>query len=117
MNIENKAINALILMGVPAGSKGFKYITDVMCLFEKNKCWRQYKIMSIYHDVAKMNNTTAYAVEKAIHYAFSNVVTKGDLEIVEKYLTLRLEKPTNGNLLSVFYIKLSQENDNEKNNN
>ena len=38
MNIENKAINALILMGVPAGSKGFKYITDVMCLFEKNKC-------------------------------------------------------------------------------
>lgn len=115
--MRNKAMNALIEMGVPAGSKGFKYITDVMFLFEKNKCWREYKLMAIYHEVAKMNNTTASGVERAIRYAFSNVITKGYLETVEKYLTLTLNKPTNGRLLAVFYIRLSQENEDEKDKN
>lgn len=113
--MRNKAMNALIEMGVPADSLGFKYITDIMCLFEKDETWIRGKITMLYYKIAKMNNTAAPRVERAVRYAFGEVLTKGNLEAVSKYLSF--ENTKNGNLLAVFYIRLSQENEDEKDKN
>lgn len=104
--MKNKTVNALIELGMSADIKGFQYIVDVMCLFEKTE-WRNGKITSLYKKVAQMNGTTASRVERAIRVAFKAVLTKGKLEQVEKYLTF--QKPTNGNLLHVLYYRLAED--------
>lgn len=104
--MKKKAVNALIEMGMPADIKGFYYIVDAMVLFE-DKEWRETKTTALYHKIAKQNDTTASRVERAMRHAFQIVTTKGNLEIVNKYLTLI--RPTNGNLLHTFYFRLTQE--------
>ncbi|MDE7445814.1 MAG: sporulation initiation factor Spo0A C-terminal domain-containing protein [Lachnospiraceae bacterium] len=104
--MKNKVINALIQMGMPADINGFQYIVDAMIFFEDEKgC--NIKTTELYKKIAERNNTTAHGVERGIRHAFSIVLTKGDLVIVKKYLTL--QNSTNGNLLRVFYLKLLQE--------
>lgn len=104
--MKNKAINALIEMGMPANTKGFRYIVDAMVLFE-NEAIRIGKTTSLYREIGTRNNATVAQVERAIRHAFSVVLTRGDLAIVEKYLTL--QNTTNGNLLHVLYLRLSKE--------
>lgn len=57
-----------------------------------------------------MNGTTASRVERATRHDFQVILTKGNLESVEKYLTM--QNTTNGNLLHVFYLRLKQEVEN-----
>lgn len=104
--MKNKAMNALLEMGMPANVKGFQYITDAMVLFEEDKAWRL-KITALYYKIAEMNGVTPSGVERAIRHAFSIVLTRGYLEAVERYLTM--QNTTNGNLLSVFFLRLLQE--------
>lgn len=108
--MKNRAINALIEMGMPADISGFKYIVDAMTLYEDDD-WRYGKILTLYYKIGKLNNTTASRVERAMRHAFSIVLTEGNLAIVKKYLTF--DKTTNGNLLQVFYIRLQQESEEE----
>lgn len=107
--MRNKAINALIEMGMPANIKGFDYITDAMCLYAEDEIWR-YKTSILYLKLAQKYKTTPSGVERCIRHAFEIVITKGYLEVVEKYLTL--QNTTNGNLLSVLYFRLSREGEN-----
>lgn len=104
--MKKRAINALLEMGMPADIKGFHYIVDAMTLFEKEE-WRKGKITALYAEIARKNKTNFSSVERAIRHAFFVIITKGELKIVEKYLTLH--HPTNGNLLQTFYIRLTQE--------
>lgn len=103
----------LLEIGIPANLKGFKYILDIMDLFEEDEAWRNAKMMIVYEKVARMNETNYCRVEKSIRYAFSNAVTYGDLDLVEKYLSV--VNVTNGNLLHTLYAKVSEEKkENEK---
>ena len=104
--MKNKAINALIKMGMPADNRGFKYIVDAMVLFEDEEI-RYGKTCFLYHKIAQLNNTTPSRVERAMRHSFSEVLNKGCLDEVNKYLTF--QRPTNSNLLAVLYIRLSQE--------
>lgn len=112
VQMKNKTINALLEMGAPANTKGFQYIVDAMCLFE-DESWRSGKLMAVYWKLAEMHGDTYSRVERSIRHAFSVVITKGDLNAVEKYLTL--QNTTNGNLLKTLYLRLSQEGENENN--
>lgn len=104
--MRRKTIDALIEMGMPADIKGFHYIVDVMELFEDVEM-RLGKTMVIYNEIAKKNKTTASKVERAIRHAFGTVISRGNSENVEKYLTL--QNTTNGNLLHILYLRLTQE--------
>lgn len=104
--MKKKAINALLEMGMSANLKGFQYIVDAMEMFEDEEI-RNGKTMVLYYGIGKKNNTTALRVERAIRHAFGVVLLKGDLEVVNKYLTL--QNTTNGNLLHTFYLRLTQE--------
>lgn len=100
--MRNKAINALIKMGMPADIKGFQYIVDAMCLFNAD-----YSTTALYSVVAQKNNTTSSRVERAIRHAFCVALKDGVPGYVDKYLTRN--HATNGNLLHVLYLRLSQE--------
>ena len=50
--MKNRAINALIKMGMPADLKGFRYIVDAMCLFE-HEGWRCVKTTTLYQKIAE----------------------------------------------------------------
>ncbi|EOS74219.1 hypothetical protein C817_04764 [Dorea sp. 5-2] len=39
--MKNKAMNALVEMGMPANIKGFRYIAEAMALFEADEVWAQ----------------------------------------------------------------------------
>jgi hypothetical protein len=104
--MKNKAVNALIEMGMPANIKGFGYIVDAMCLFDDEK-WLRGKTTDLYREIGRKNNTTMSRVERAIRHAFGIVLLKGNLEIVEKYITM--QNTTNGNLLHTLYLRLTQE--------
>lgn len=38
----------LMEIGIPANLKGFKYILDIMELFEEDEAWRNAKMMIVY---------------------------------------------------------------------
>lgn len=107
--MKNKAVNALIEMGMPANIKGFQYIAEAMELIGTEVRWRPGtgNVTRLYQKLAEIYGDTPSRVERAIRHAFSIVLTSGYLEAVEKYLTM--QKTTNGNLLTVFFLRLSQE--------
>ena len=100
--MKNKAINALIEMGADAGNKGFQYIVAAMCLFNPD-----YSVTTIYALVAEKNNTTSSCVARAIRHAFGVVLKDGVSCCIDHYLTRN--HTTNGNLLHVLYLRLTQE--------
>lgn len=104
--MKNKVTNALLEMGMPADLNGFQYIVDAVGLLVSDE-GRNCKTTALYQKVAAMNNTTYTGTERAIRHAFGVVLTRGNLEVVDKYLT-RLNN-TNGNLLHVLYLRLTQE--------
>lgn len=108
--MRNKVINALVEMGIPANTKGFDYIVQAMCLFEKDDGWRTGKTMMLYWKIGQINKVASVNVERAIRHAFHKVLTTGNLEAVNKYLTF--QNMTNGNLLAVLYFRLLQEGEN-----
>lgn len=105
--MKNKAMNALLEMGMPANIKGFRYIAEAMELMETENPRYWGWMTALYRKLSEMNDDTPPRVERAIRHAFSIVLTKGYLEVVEKYLTM--QNTTNGNLLTVFFLRLSQE--------
>lgn len=81
-NIEN----ALMKMGIPAGVKGFAYIVDAVEYINQNP--RDISVTKeLYPHIAKKHNTTSSRVERAIRHAFEIArSSKGDYEMVEKYI-------------------------------
>lgn len=108
--MKNRAINALLEMGMPADIKGFEYIIDIMLMYGDENV-RYGGIMKTYELVAEKRNTTVSRVERAIRHAFSIVLNKGELEAIQKYLSFN--HMGNGNLLHVLYLRLEQESEEE----
>lgn len=108
--MRNRAINALVEMGMPADVRGFRYIVDAMCLFEEEE-WRNGKTTMLYWKIGAMNGAKASNVERAIRHAFKTVFDKGNLEVVENYLSFN--NKTNGNLLHLLYLRLEQKKEEE----
>lgn len=102
-----KIEDVLLKMGVPAGIKGFAYIADAVEYIDEHGTdisvtkW-------LYPDIAKMRNTTASRVERAIRHAFEVARScKGDYEVVEKYIGFM--NCTNFSSLVRLHMKLKQE--------
>ena len=66
--MKNRAINALIEMGMPADIKGFQYIVDAMCLFEEKE-WRNGKTTVLYCKIGEINGVKPQNVERSIRHA------------------------------------------------
>lgn len=105
--MKNKTIKALLEMGMPADIKGFRYITEIMCLYEKDEKMITGNLMDVYQTVAEQNDTTVSRLERAIRHAFSTVLENRDSESIKKYLDTPHRK--NGALLATLYYRLKME--------
>lgn len=103
--MENKIINTLLELGIPANIKGFGYIIDALCVLDTD---RKIRICELYQKIADKNDSTKSRVERAIRHAFSIMFKKDDKkDIVKKYFDT--SNHSNGNLLLTFYIRIKQE--------
>ena len=107
MNIENKTINALILMGAPMKSMGAKYIVEAMRIFDESHEWSNIKTSFLYEKISEKHNTDPRRVERNIRTAFLTIVSKGKAEYSDKYLGKNSRGNTNR--LATLYIRLKQE--------
>lgn len=98
-------------MGMPASILGIEYIVEIMELFENGH--QNVKITALYEDIGKSHNSTGSRVERAIRHAFGIVITKGNHDLVEKYLSF--DNTTNSALLKILYYRLKQEEKEESN--
>lgn len=104
--MRNKAINALLDMGMPAGLRGMHIIADVMELFESDDV-RNGKITVLYALLAKRYNTSAASIERNIRTAFNILREHGYDDVVSCYLNFN--SPTNSHLLHELYLRLTLE--------
>ena len=65
----------------------------------------------MYSEIAKKHNTTSPRVERAIRHAFETAVTKGNQEMVDRYLDKL--NTQNSNLLRTLYLR-KQQNEHRK---
>ena len=112
MNIEKKAINALILMGAPMKSTGTKYIVEAMSIFDESAEWTSVSTISLYEEIAKKYNTKASCVERSIRYLFLKLSSEKNNEYMDKYIGKNSRGNTNR--LAVLYIRLKQEDGDEE---
>ena len=104
--MRDKTIDVLLQMGVPASIKGFTYICDAIELFDTDPYYPDGKICSLYFEIARLHETTASRVERAIRHAFEVALTKGERDIVELYLDC--EHTQNSNLLKTLYFRMQR---------
>ena len=76
--IKEKAERALQEMGMLRNLSGFRYIVDVMELYESDRAWRDARMMILYEKVASMHGISYKAAEKNIRYAFHEVLARGN---------------------------------------
>lgn len=105
--MKNEIIDVLLRIGVPANVKGFTYICDAIELFNTDPYYPDGKICSLYYEIALIHDTTPSRVERAIRHAFETALTKGNKEMVARYLdTVNTQ---NSNLLKTLYFRMKQE--------
>ena len=102
-----KIEDALLAMGVPAGIKGFNYISDAIQIFDE----RGTNISitkELYPEIAERNGTTPSRVERAIRHAFERVRSyRGNPEIINHYIGM--DNCENSSSLKTLYIRIKQE--------
>lgn len=90
--MRDKTIDVLLQMGVPASIKGFTYICDAIELFDTDPYYPDGKICSLYFEIARLHETTASRVERAIRHAFEVALTKGERDIVDCIWIVNIHK-------------------------
>lgn len=101
--IRELAEEALIEMGATMYTKGSRYIVDAISVIDgAGDYW---KVCDVYRAVAAKNDAKEATVERCIRNSFGRIVTKGNLEVVEKYLSL--VNTSNGSLLHTFHYRLT----------
>ena len=101
--MKDYVIDVLMNIGVPAGIKGFTYICDAIELFNTDPYYPDGKISALYIDIAKKYHTTPSRVERSIRHAFDIALTKGDPDMVSRYLDLTNRQ--NSTLLRTLYLE------------
>ncbi len=104
--MRSDVVDILLEVGIPASVKGFTYIRDAIELFDSDPYYSSGKICALYADIAKKRCTSPSIVERAIRHAFETATSKGNREMVKRYLDL--VNTQNSNLLRTLYLRLKQ---------
>lgn len=98
--------NVLLEIGIPAGIKGFKYVTDAIMIMNERPVDGITK--DLYPAIAAENNTIPSRVERAIRHAFEIARSpKGNYDAVEHYIGFM--NCQNANSLNMLYTRIKQE--------
>lgn len=96
--------NTLLEIGVPAGVKGFRYITDEIMLIDEHD-GANIKFIKVYEQIAKDNNTNGSLVERAIRHALK-AAREGKWKSEKTIHYIGDKTHANGNSLMMLYMRL-----------
>lgn len=103
---RNEIEDVLNRIGVPAGSKGFKYIVDAVLILDKDPDISITK--GLYQEIASKSGTTRTGVEHCIRHALENARSKkANYEEVEHYLGFM--HCSNGNSLKKLHMMIKRD--------
>ena len=97
-------------IGVPAHIKGYQYLRTAIKLSVSDNEMLGSVTKLLYPTVAKMYNTTASRVERAIRHAIEVAWDRGDVDVLSSYFGYTIQsqrgKPTNSEFIAMIADKL-----------
>ena len=97
-------------IGVPAHIKGYHYLRESIIMVVRDSQVINSVTKLLYPTVAKMHNTTASRVERAIRHAIEVAWDRGNIDVLNSYFgyTIQIErgKPTNSEFIAMIADKL-----------
>lgn len=103
--------NVMRDIGVPAHIKGYQYLRTsiILCINDSEMLGSVTKLL--YPTVAKMYDTTASRVERAIRHAIEVAWDRGDVDVLSSYFGYTIQsqrgKPTNSEFIAMISDKLN----------
>lgn len=110
VKLESEVTEILHEVGIPAHIKGYTYLrTSIMEVYENTELLGQITKV-LYPDIAKMYNTTASRVERAIRHAIEVAWNRGNIDALDNIfgytVSASKSKPTNSEFIAMISDKL-----------
>ncbi|MBE6877854.1 MAG: response regulator [Ruminococcaceae bacterium] len=109
-SLECRAEKILKQMGMPSYITGYKYLRQGISMAIKQPLVLEHMTKEFYPGIAKLNNTTASSVERAIRNAVSIVWERGNLAVVNEYFCCGINsvwgKPANKEFVAIVSDRL-----------
>lgn len=109
-DLETIVTDIILTLGVPAHVKGYHYIRQSIMLCIEDSAMINSVTKLLYPTVAKIYQTTASRVERAIRHAIEIAWDRGDVDILNSYFGYTINvgrgKPTNSEFIAMIADKL-----------
>ena len=113
-DLESKVTAVLHNMGVPAHIKGYGFLRQSIIMAVEDPHVISLVTKRLYPDIAKMNNTTASRVERAIRHAIEVAWDRGNVDVLNEYFGYTINnmrgKPTNSEFVAMISDNIRLEN-------
>ena len=104
-DLEYQVSEILHTMGVPAHIKGYSFLRQSIIMVVNEPEVISLVTKRLYPDIAKLNNTTASRVERAIRHAIEVAWDRGNVETMNDYFGYTINnmrgKPTNSEFIAM----------------
>ena len=113
-DLESKVTAVLHNMGVPAHIKGYGFLRQSIIMAVEDPHVISLVTKRLYPDIAKLNNTTASRVERAIRHAIEVAWDRGNVDVLNEYFGYTINnmrgKPTNSEFVAMISDNIRLEN-------
>lgn len=80
LNLENKIINILNIIGMPKNRLGYEYIVSATLYLSKMENIDNLNITEVYNELSHIYNKSIASIEKAIRQVIEYTFTKGNID-------------------------------------
>ncbi len=115
-NLENRVTDMIHEIGIPAHIKGYHYLRDAIIMAVDDMDVLNAITKVLYPTIAKMHQTTASRVERAIRHAIEVAWSRGKLDTLDELFGYTVSngkgKPTNSEFIALIADTIRLENKN-----
>lgn len=108
--LEEKITNIFLTVGIPAHIKGYQFLREAIKMAVEDPHIINSITKKLYPGIAKLYDTSASKVERAIRHAIEVAWNKGKIENINDVFGLKVydthEKPTNGEFIALVADKM-----------
>ncbi len=112
-HLETDITRMLHELGIPAHIKGYQYLRDAISMAVKDQEMMTSVTKILYPTIAKMHQTTASRVERAIRHAIEVAWGRGKMETIDEVFGYTVStgkgKPTNSEFIALISDKITLE--------
>ena len=113
-DLEQRVTVILHKMGVPAHIKGYGFLRQSIMMSVEDPEVISLVTKRLYPDIAKLNQTTASRVERAISHAIEVAWDRGNVDVLNEFFGYTINnmrgKPTNSEFIAMIADRLRLEN-------